>query len=303
MTTTRRSLLSGAGALLGASALAAGCAPAPLPDCPPAGEAWNPPDPATAWQPGGWFHHDSVDAARVAEGLVRARLLGSWRELALTALPQRFVDWSFSERLLKLDDIAARGFDTRALEGPHNACVASFGGPALGSFTSLNTAYKGIGWMPLAAQLAEAVGELQARSAVLARAGLDMQTRLLRALDVLRALYREPDLFDRTRQVSLELFAAPGFATHTFANLLANPVVSLSFLAFPAFEIRAVAQLLHPLDPGLTEAERLAIAWIDGVHDLAHGGDGNQRIACIYHVIELYDDTPSGEGRGRRLAP
>jgi hypothetical protein len=303
MSTTRRTLLAGTGALLGASVLVGGCAPVP-PECPAPGGAWEPADPTAAWRPGGWFHHDSVDASRVAEGVVRARLLGAWRELPLATLPQRFVDWSLSERLLKLDEIAARGFDPRALEGPHNACVASFGGSVLDSFTSLNTAYKGIGWMPRAEHLAQSVAELGARSSVLARADLDGPARLLGALNVLREIYLAPDRLDRSRQVSLELFATPARATHTFANLLANPVVSLSFLAFPAFEIRAVAQLLHPADPGLTEAERLAVAWANGVHDLAHGvGDDIRRITCIYHVIELFDDSPSGDGRGRRLAP
>jgi hypothetical protein len=297
MAVTRREVLGGA--VLSAAALACSTAPA---DPAPA-VAHEVPDPERAWQAGGWFHHAVVDGSRADEGLVRARLQGEWRELATTALPDVFLDWSLRERLLKLDELAVHGFDPRALEGPHNACVATFGGRDPGSFTSLNTAYKGVGWLPRPERLEGAVDALRAQSAILARADLYGPTRLLRALDVLRGLYRDRDLFDRRRQVSLELFAAPGSPTHTFANLLANPAASLSFLAFPAFEIRAVAQLLHPDDPALSALERLAVAWANGVHDLAHGGGGSQRIACVYHVIELYDDTPSVGGRGRRLAP
>ncbi len=298
-TPTRRDLLRGSGALLGASALAA-CAPAA--DCPDPALGFQPRAAASFWDPRGWFRHDTVDAARVGEGAIRAQIQGAWVELPLAALPDRFVSWSFEERIIKLGEIARKGFDTRDLDGPHNACVATYGGVDANSFTSLNTAYKGMGFMPAPEGLADAVADLQAKAEIMARAGLSQMARMSRALEVLEDLYRQPDLFDRRRHVSLELFATPEFTTHTFANMLANPVASCSFLAFPAFELRCVPQLLHPDDPGLSESERLAIAWTNGVHDLAHGGgDGSRRITCIYHVVEIYDDSPSAGGRGTRL--
>ncbi len=299
-TPSRRDLLRSSGALLGASALA-GCAPAPV-DCPDPQRGFEPRAAESFWRSGRYFRHDTVDASRVSEGVIRAQLEGAWRELPLAELPDRFVSWSFQERIIKLGEIATKGFDTRDLDGPHNACVATFGGVDRGSFTSLNTAYKGMGFMPRPERLAEAVQELQVKSEVMARAGLSLPARMARALEVLEDLYRQPDLFDRRRQVSLELFATPGFTTHTFANMLANPVCSASFLAFPTFELRCIPQLLHPDDPDLSEAERGAIAWTNGVHDLAHGGgDGSRRITCIYHLVELYDDSPSAGGRGTRL--
>ncbi len=298
---SRRDLLRSSGALLGASALV-GCAPAAPPsDCTGPEGGFVPREAGSFWQSGGWFQHDTVDASRVGEGIIRARLEGSWRELELVELTDRFVSWSFQERILKLDDIARKGFDTRDLDGPHNACVATMGGVDARSFTSLNTAYKGMGFMPRPERLADAVTELETTVQIMLRAGLDMPTRMSRALEVLGELYAEPSLFDRRRQVSLELFATPDFTTHTFANMLANPVCSASFLAFPTFELRCVPQLLHPDDPDLSDQERLAIAWTNGVHDLAHGGGGGRRITCIYHLVELYDDSPSAGGRGTRL--
>ena len=297
---SRRDLLRASGALLGATALGA-CGAAPV-ECPDPAVGFVPPEAASFWQPGGWFRHDTVDASKVDEGIIRARLEGVWRELPLVELTDRFVAWSFEERIIKLGEIARKGFDTRDLDGPHNACVATVGGVDAGSFTSLNTAYKGMGFMPRPERAAEAVQDLQVKSEIMARAGLSQLARMSRALEVLEDLYRQPELFDRRRQVSLELFATPAFTTHTFANMLANPVCSASFLAFPTFELRCVPQLLHPDDPGLSEAERLAVAWTNGVHDLAHGGgDGGRRITCIYHLVEVYDDSPSAGGRGTRL--
>ena len=299
---TRRDLLRGSGALLGASALAAcGASPAPA-DCPDPSLGFEPRLASSFWKPKGYFHHDTVDASRVDEGVIRAQHNGAWRELPLVELTDRFVAWSFEERIIKLGEIARKGFDTRDLDGPHNACVATVGGVDPSSFTSLNTAYKGMGFMPALEGLADAVADLQNKSTIMQRAGLDMHTRMARALDVLEALYSEPTLFDHRRQVSLELFSTAEFTTHTFANMLANPVASCSFLAFPTFELRCVPQLLHPDDPGLSDSERLAIDWTNGVHDLAHGGgDGSQRITVIYHLVELYDDSPSAGGRGTRL--
>ncbi len=300
MSPTRRDLLCSGGALLGASALAA-CAGSP-PACPDPALGFVTREASEFWRPGGWFVHDTVGASRLGEGIVRAEIEGVWRELPLVELTDRFVAWSLGERIVKLGEIALEGFDTRDLDGPHNACVASFGGVDKGSFTSLNTAYKGLGFLPRPERLEGAVQDLQNKSSVLTRAGLDMPGRLARALEILEGLYRQPDLFDRSCQVSLELFSTRDFATHTFANMLANPVVSCSFLAFPTFELRCVPQLLHPDDPDLGEREGLAVAWTNAVHDLAHGGgDGTRRITCIYHVVEIYDDTPGAVGRGKRL--
>ena len=157
---SRRDLLRSSGALLGASALA-GCAPAAPPsDCTGPGGGYVPREAARFWKPGGYFQHDTVDASRIDEGIIRAQHDGVWRELPLVELTDRFVAWSFEERIIKLGEIARKGFDTRDLDGPHNACVATMGGVDSNSFTSLNTAYKGMGFMPAPEALADAVADL-----------------------------------------------------------------------------------------------------------------------------------------------
>jgi len=257
-------------------------------------------EPDQAWRPGGWFVHERVDASAVERGSLRARIEGAWRDLPVRELPERFLSWSLEGRLSKLDKLAERGFDPQDLDGPHNACVASWGGPRRDSFTSLNTAYKGVGFAPRPERLGEALAELEELSERLQRAGMGSALKMAHAMRHLGSLYRDSALWDRRRQVSLELFSSRDHATHSFANMLANPVVCLSFLSFPSFEIRAVPQLLHPADPQRSELERQLCAWTNAVHDLVHGG-GGPRITCIYHVVELYDDSPGSEARGKRL--
>ncbi len=83
--------------------------------------------------------------------------------------------------------------------------------------------------------------------------------------------------------------------------MLANPIASASFLAYPTFELRAIPQLLHPKNPRLTHQERLTIDYVNTIHDFIHSGDGTQRIACIYHIIEVFEDTPTDRAHGKRL--
>ncbi len=256
----------------------------------------------------GTFHHDTVDARGAAKGVVRARLDGRWRDLPLVELPDAFLQWSLNERKERLKRLAEHGFSQRDLAGPHNACVATYGGPPRDSAVSLNTAYKGMGFVPRAEKLTATITWLKAaRRDVEARRGISggaaaPMNQLLAKTRVLAELYSDASRFDRRKQVSLELFSHPTFFTHTFLNMLANPIASASFLAYPTFELRAVPQLLHPKDPRLTREERLVVDYVNTIHDFIHRGDGTPQIACIYHIIEVFEDTPSSRAHGKRLA-
>lgn len=261
----------------------------------------RPPDPAAWWAPSGYFVHERVNTSQLDRGVIRARVDGRWQDFKVVSLPERFSRWSLAERAERLERLSAHGFSTRDLAGPHNACVATYGGPTRDSAVSLNTAYKGMGFVPKADRLkatSRRIAEAKARIETEARGS---QVQALRAKTRLLAeLYRDRALFDLTKQISLELFTSPRRPTHTFLNMMTNPIASASFLDYPAFEIRAVPQLLHPRSPKLSERERALAAWANGIHDFVHGGAG-ARIACVYHVIEVYDDTPMEGGIGRRL--
>ena len=229
-------------------------------------------DPDSWWDKKGFFVHEAVDTGRLPRGVIRARVEGTWRELRVVELPDRFVDWSLQQRAARLGRmVRAGGMDPRDVAGSHNACVATYGGPSRDSAVSLNTAYKGMGFTVHAGMLAETTQRIKEEKLRIERDYRSAPFKMMQEKAVfLVRFYQDTPSFDRTKQVSLELFTEPDFHTHTFLNMMANPITSASFLAFPTFEIRAVPQLLHPKNPRLSPHERDLVAYTNAVHDFDH---------------------------------
>ena len=258
-------------------------------------------DPASWWKKGGYIVHESVDASLSGEGLIKARVNGSWRKFAVKHLPREFVEWSLSERINRLERLARYGFNERDLAGPHNACVATFGGPERDSSVSINTAYKGMGFVPHKEKLSDTISQLlQLKKKIEETYAHDFHAMLTHKTEVLEKIYSQKGLFDTTKQVSLELFTHRNHPTHTFLNMMANPIASASFLAYPTFELRSIPHLLHPANPKLSGHEREMADYTNVMHNFIHGGTA-VTIACVYHIIEVYDDTPNTDGMGKRL--
>ena len=120
----------------------------------------------------------------------------------------------------------------------------------------------------------------------------DFGSMMVNKTSELGKIYRDKNLFDKTKLVSLELYTNRNYHTHTFLNMMANPITSASFLSFPTFEIRAVPQLLHPANPGLTEYGRKIVAYTNAIHNFIHGGF-SMHMTCVYHIIEVFDEKNS----------
>ncbi len=255
------------------------------------------------WHKSGFMVHETVDTKKISNGMVRAYVDGAWQEFRVIELPDSFITWSMKTRIMRLKRILAfGGLDPRDLAGSHNACVATYGGPSRDSVISLNTAYKGMGFAIKANWIAEVTQRIKEEQIMIENDSRGNPAQEINAkVRFLTEFYSDTSRFDLTKQVSLELFSAPDFHTHTFLNMMANPIASASFLAFPTFEIRAVPQLLHPKNPCLTEYEKNLIAFTNAIHDFIHRGS-EARITCVYHIIELFDDTPNDKGKGRRIA-
>lgn len=301
----RRSFLQGVSStLLGSTALLFGCKDQERQDVTPSiknGRSDNA-DPAAWWDKKGFIVHDTVDTSNIEKRRIGARVNGEWQEYNVKELPDFFVNWSLKERVARLDRmVKIGGMDPRDLAGSHNACVATYGGHTRDSAFSLNTAYKGMGFTILPEEIADTIEEIRGEHKRIERevTGNPFNKMAAKA-EFLVNFYNRTGHFDKTKQVSLELFTDYAFQTHTFLNMMANPIASASFLAFPTFEIRAVPQLLHPRNPDLSKYEKALITYTNAIHDFIHDGLGD-RIVCVYHIIELFNDTPNEMGKGRRV--
>jgi len=270
--------------------------------CSDKGALSNDKDPSKWWEQG-YIIHENVDTSDLnKKGIIRAYIDDEWQSFKVKELPGPFIEWNFRERKARLERmVKAGGMDPRDLAGPHNACVATYGGPSRDSSVALNTAYKGMGFVVHAEKIAKITQRInEEKGRIMKDTGYNHFRAMLEKAKFLAGFYDDISVFDRTKQVSLELFTSTDFHTHTFLNMMSNPIASASFLAFPTFEIRAIPQLLHPQNPYLSRYERDVISFTNEIHDFVHSGLG-ERMVCIYHVIELFNDTPNEEGMGKRI--
>jgi len=223
---------------------------------------------------------------------LHVRIGRATRTVPLVELPDEYLAWSFGRRIEDLRVWREGGMPP--LAGPHCAAVASFGAREPGGVCTINNAVKGIGWLPRAEHVEEMIAELEHTH------GDALPEKLHR----LEAWYRRGrELFDRRRQCSLELFTHSGRETQTYRNMMCDPRVSLVFLDMAhSFELHCIAQVLGPNDRRLSAHEQQVVRYVNAVHDYIHGSDGRRKLAVIYHVVAVYDNSP-GSGRGRRLAP
>jgi hypothetical protein len=247
----------------------------------------------------GWFRQENVDVSKLGAGTIRAKVSGQWQEFKTVELPQDFRDWNFGRRLEQLAAIKQMMSDEKSaarpeVAGPHNAIVASHGMKRADSDFDINNAVKGTGWLPRP-------DKLGSMTALLKQTWDDSMPNKVARLESLYA--KETGLFDFTKQASLELYATPNFETHTFLNQMTDPGVAVVYLDLPkSYELRCIAQMLHPDDPGLSDYEKQVVEYINLVHDYFHGRAPRKAIGVIYHVVQVFDNSP-GMMRGKRIVP
>jgi hypothetical protein len=241
------------------------------------------------WQEG-IFRQDNVDMGKYDQGIIRARVDDSWDEYPLVELDDAFMEWNLESRLDYLKTIAEGKMPS--LAGPHAAAVATYGGGRLDSHFSLNNAIKGMGFAPKL----EHIGEMIDRY----KSTIDLP--MPEKLEILQGNYRRPELWDRTKQVSLELYASPDFETHTFLNIMTNPVATIVFTDMPSYELRAIVRIVHPQDPQALPFEKDLLEYSNMAHGYFHGGADKRFNLLAFHIIEQFDNSP-GSGRGVRVLP
>lgn len=247
----------------------------------------------TYWQPEGHFIQDTVDVSDFDQNIVRARIDGEWREYYCRELSEDYLDWSFQGRVSRLTG------GMMGLDGPHSGCLATYGANRGDSVFTLNAAFKGFGFFPNEDYIDDVTEE------VLANWNEDMMTKS----QILLGFYRNRNMWDFRLMSSLELYTTQEFETHSFLNQMANPVATINWLAIPgSFEVRAISRLIHQHDPDLNDMDYKRVRWCNMMHDFYHGGpypdpDDPPYIACLYYIVEVFDNSPYPGPMGVRSMP
>jgi len=239
----------------------------------------------------GTFHQASVKTSGDGSGTVHVLVDGKWQEFTPVELPESFLKWNFGARIEMIEGIKS-GVMPTSMAGPHNAAVATYGTVRHDSHMKINNAVKGTGFLPRPDKIKGVIAHLKET----------IDSPMPEKLDVLLEYYNSgAEIFDITKQVSLELYSRPEFETGSFLNQMQNPECSLVFMDIPSFELKCVAHLLHPKDPELTDYEKDVVEYVNLIHSYFHGEFSTTFIAVIYNVIEVYDNSPSS--MGIRLIP
>jgi hypothetical protein len=317
---SRRNLLKAGGAatvaagslLAGSAAAAAGGSDAPATDWDGVRKMGNARE--SYWKEDGkYFVQDNVDASKVDEGIIRARVDGQWRSYVIRELDDEFFDFNVGMRNRMLEVMTGSKSYSLYNDG-HNAAVGSYGGNRGDSRFSLNVAFKGMGWVPVPSKIEERTKKL---------ADNYTNTRMEK-MKILATGYADKSMWERRLQISLELYTRINNETHTFLNQMINPVASICFCGewydtkvMPpkyhnlSYELRAIARLIHPNDPGLTDYEKKVVKYINFAHDFFHGGPDPYKlivhnIGVIYWLVEEFDNSPFGQSKtsgGQKRVP
>jgi hypothetical protein len=170
--------------------------------------------------------------------------------------------------------------------------MATYAARRRDSLLVVNNAFKGIGMCPTRDRVKDLIQHMRDTA----------QDPMPDKLATLTSLYSDAGNFDHTRLITLELYATPNFETHTFLNLMENPATSLVYLDSMSYEVRGIAELVHPENSDAPEYSRDLVTYTNLAHSYFHGEFPRLFPGIIVHVVEVFDNSP-GSGLGVRVAP
>jgi hypothetical protein len=268
-----------------------------------------------------------------------------WRRFDVRALNDDFMKWGCSERYFYYDErlnVGEAGPPTIMKNGGiHHGMVATYGnwtGRKDSSF-HLNVATKGTALCPSRETILELLPVLEKLKAD------DPPDRITQYYQIMQGIYSDIKNFDNTKMLTLELYTQPtqgtlydaGYKeTHTFANMMANPICTIGFMQQespqknyfdPAgngtyndfiygihYEVRAIPKVIHCWAPEMgneydvfdykkaEDPDAIFGYWVNFLHTFYHGGRANIT-TVVYNVCEQFNNTPADPGRGIRVVP
>ena len=282
---------------------------------------------------------------RQESGAVWSNLDNMWRKFEVRQLSDEFMQWGCSERYFYYDErlnVGEAGPPTVMKNGGiHHGMVATYGnwtGRKDSSF-HLNVATKGTALCPSRETILELLPVLEKLKAD------DPPDRITQYYQIMQGIYSDIKNFDNTKMLTLELYTQPtqgtlydaGYKeTHTFANMMANPICTIGFMQQespqknyfdPAgngtyndfiygihYELRAIPKVIHCWAPEMgneydvfdykkaEDPDAIFGYWVNFLHTFYHGGRANIT-SVVYNVCELFNNTPDDPGRGIRVVP
>ncbi len=236
------------------------------------------------------FIQSSVDLSGYKNGMIKAKIDDTWKEFNIRKASDEFIKWNLEKRLKFLEDIKK---GVMGWGGPHQGAVATYGLGRLDSKFTVNNAIKGMGLAPKDENLDKAIKRLKDT----------FESPMPEKMDILKSLYeKDADFFDWRKQTSLELYSTPTFETHTFLNVMDNPVATIVYLDIPSFEIRTIARVVHPEDKSALPSEKKLLEFVNLAHEYMHGKFSRIFPLLLFYIIEEFDNTP-GSKLGIRTVP
>ncbi len=238
----------------------------------------------------GNFIQKTVDMSQYGANKIRAHIDGKWQTFTIVEPGKDFIAWNAKRRVEFIESIKAGKMPE--LGGPHSGVVATYGLQRFDSKFSLNNAVKGTGLAPKDEKLDEAIELLKTT----------FDKTMPEKMDVLKSMYEHSDFFDWRKQTSLELYTTKDFETHTFLNIMENPVATIVFMDIPTYELRSIARIVHPEDQTALPHERKLLEFVNLAHEYMHGKFPRTFPLLLFYIVEVFDNTP-GSKRGIRVVP
>jgi hypothetical protein len=236
------------------------------------------------------FFQKTVDMSHYLAGKIRARIDSKWQEFSLAEPGKDFIEWNAKRRVEFIENIKTGKMPE--LGGPHSGVVATYGMRRFDSNFTLNNAVKGTGLAPRDERLDEAIELLKTT----------FDKTMPEKMDVLKSMYENVDFFDWRKQTSLELYTTRDFETHTFLNIMENPVATIVFMDIPTYELRTIARIVHPEDNDALPHEKKLLEFVNLAHEYMHGKFTRFFPLLLFYIVEVFDNTP-GSKRGIRVVP
>jgi len=240
--------------------------------------------------------HRTVNTTQIDSGYIRARVDRWWKRYTIREFDNTFWEWSLGERIKSFEGRIA-GTHTPTPAGPHTPAVATYGN-RIGRGDSrfhINNKVVGAHFVPRK----EHIKDVNDTLVEVLESGVDFIARMEHLKEI-----HEQDIWRKDMHVGIEYFTNPEFETHTFLNLMENPLATLCFQGsydiYTSFELRCIPQLVHLGDPNISadlfEIGRFPFLMMAIFHGDPPDTTSLEMPAVIYYNVEEFNNSMAEHG-------